>query len=150
MNPELRELYQEVIVDHSRRPRNFRKLEHGRCAEGYNPLCGDRIVVYVDTAGDTVKEISFEGCGCAISTASASVMTEVVKGKSRAEAHRLFDTFHSMVTRGAAASEGQDLGKLGVFAGVSEFPSRVKCATLAWHTLIAALDDRGRTTVSTE
>lgn len=150
MNPDLRELYQEIIVDHSRRPRNFRKLEHGRCVEGYNPLCGDRIVVYVDTDDDTVRDVSFEGCGCAISTASASVMTEVVKGKSKVEAQRLFDLFHAMVTKGAEATEGKDLGKLGVFAGVREFPSRVKCAVLAWHTLVAALEGDRHTTVSTE
>jgi nitrogen fixation NifU-like protein len=150
VNPELRELYQEVIVDHSKRPRNFRKLPAGNSAEGYNPLCGDRVTVYVDAEGDTVKDVSFEGCGCAISTASASVMTEVVKGKSRAEAKRLFDTFHTMVTRGAQASEARDLGKLSVFAGVSEFPSRVKCAVLAWHTLEAALKGEGAAPVSTE
>lgn len=150
MNPELRDLYQEVIVDHSKRPRNFRKLDHGRSAEGYNPLCGDKITVYVNVADDTVKEVSFEGCGCAISTASASVMTEIVTGKSRDEAKRLFDTFHSMVTKGAEATKGKELGKLGVFAGVSEFPSRVKCAVLAWHTLEAALKGDHEAPVSTE
>src|SRR5262249_43818213 len=99
VNPELRDLYQEVIVDHSKRPRNFHKLAAGTSAEGYNPLCGDRVTVYVDADGDVVRDVSFEGCGCAISTASASVMTEVVKGKSRAEAKKLFDTFHTMVTK---------------------------------------------------
>jgi nitrogen fixation NifU-like protein len=150
VNPELRELYQEVIVDHSKRPRNFHKLEQGKSAEGYNPLCGDRVTVYVDAAGDVVRDVSFEGSGCAISTASASVMTEVVKGKSRAEAKKLFNTFHTMVTKGAQAIDGRDLGKLSVFAGVSEFPSRVKCAVLAWHTLEAALKDEDAQPVSTE
>jgi nitrogen fixation NifU-like protein len=149
VNPDLRELYQEVIVEHSKRPRNFHKLERGNSAEGYNPLCGDRVTVYVD-ADDVVRDISFEGSGCAISTASASVMTEVVKGKSRAEARKLFDAFHTMVTKGANAIDGRDLGKLSVFAGVSEFPSRVKCAVLAWHTLQAALKGEGAHPVSTE
>jgi nitrogen fixation NifU-like protein len=150
VNPELRELYQEVIVDHSKRPRNFHRLERGASAEGYNPLCGDRVTVYVDADDDIVRDVSFEGCGCAISTASASVMTEVVKGKSRAEAKRLFDVFHTMVTKGANAAGGAELGKLGVFAGVSEFPSRVKCAVLAWHTLEAALKGEVAQSVSTE
>lgn len=150
MNPELRDLYQEVIVDHSKRPRNFHKLESARSAEGYNPLCGDKVTVYVDADADVVRDVSFEGCGCAISTASASVMTEVVKGKSRAEAKQLFDTFHTMVTKGAEATAGRELGKLGVFAGVSEFPSRVKCAVLAWHTLEAALENEAAAPVSTE
>lgn len=139
MNNELRDLYQEIIVDHSKRPRNFRRQDPpANAVEGYNPLCGDRVTVYVTVDGDVVKDVSFQGSGCAISTASASVMTEAIKGKSRAEAKRLFDTFHSLVTKGPdASSEG--LGKLSVFSGVSEFPSRVKCAILAWHTLEAAL-----------
>jgi nitrogen fixation NifU-like protein len=150
VNPELRELYQEVIVDHSKRPRNFRKLEDAASAEGYNPLCGDKVTVYVDVDDGVVKDVSFEGCGCAISTASASVMTEVVKGKSRDQAKELFETFHTMVTKGTQATAGRDLGKLGVFAGVSEFPSRVKCAVLAWHTLEAALKGKAESPVSTE
>jgi len=150
VNSELRDLYQEVIVDHSKRPRTFRKLASGHSAEGYNPLCGDRVTVYVDAANDIVRDVSFEGCGCAISTASASVMTEVVKGKSRSEARKLFDTFHAMVTKGPQAIEGRDVGKLGVFAGVSEFPSRVKCAVLAWHTFEAALKGEDAVPVSTE
>jgi nitrogen fixation NifU-like protein len=139
VSSDLRDLYQEVIVDHSKRPRNFRKLGgHPRTADGYNPLCGDKVTIYVDVADDVLKEITFEGSGCAISTASASVMTEALKGKSRAEAQHLFETFHTMVTKGTQAP-GVDLGKLAVFAGVSEFPSRVKCAVLAWHALQAAL-----------
>ena len=138
MNSELRDLYQEVIVDHSKRPRNFRKLEGTvRSAEGFNPLCGDKVTVYVSLEDGVLRDVAFQGSGCAISTASASVMTEVLKGKSATEAEKLFEIFHALVTRGASASA--DLGKLAVFAGVNEFPSRVKCAVLAWHTLRAAL-----------
>lgn len=150
MNSELRDLYQEVIVDHSRRPRNFGKLERAaRSVEGYNPLCGDKVTVYVDLDRDVVRDVSFEGSGCAISTASASVMTEALKGKSRAEVEALFERFRLLVTRGPGSVNGSDLGKLAVFAGVSEFPSRVKCAVLAWHTLRAALEGEEET-VSTE
>ncbi len=148
---DLRELYQELIIDHSKRPRNFRTLEGAnRKAEGYNPLCGDKVTVYVDVDGDRVADIGFEGKGCAISTASASVMTETVKGKSLAEAEALFEIFHNLVT-GKPPADGKtpELGKLAVFSGVSEFPARVKCATLAWHTLHAALKKSGET-VSTE
>ncbi len=150
MSTELRELYQEVIVDHSRRPRNFRALDGGaRSAEGYNPLCGDRCTVYVRLEGDVLREVTFQGSGCAISTASASVMTEAVSGKSRSEVQELFERFHSLVTRGLGEAPPRGLGKLAVFAGVSEFPSRVKCAILPWHTLQAAL--RGeKETVTTE
>lgn len=150
MSSDLRDLYQEVIVDHSKRPRNFRKLDAGaRSAEGYNPLCGDKVTVYVDVQDGVVRDIAFQGSGCAISTASASVMTEVLKGKSQAEAEQLFKRFHALVTKGPQAAAGPAFGKLAVFAGVSEFPSRVKCAVLAWHTLQAAL--KGETTpVSTE
>lgn len=148
MNRELRELYQEVIVDHSKRPRNFRRLESARMAEGYNPLCGDKVTVYVDVQDGTLRDVAFQGSGCAISTASASVMTEMLKGKSEAEAAQLFERFHALATRGAQAATGS-LGKLAVFAGVSEFPSRVKCAVLAWHTLQAALKGDA-TAVSTE
>lgn len=137
---DLRELYQEVIVDHGRRPRNFRRLDGAaRSLEGYNPLCGDKISLYVDVDGGRVKDVSFEGKGCAISIASASVMTEILKGKSREEAEALFEKFHALVTTGENASSDEELGKLAVFAGVREFPSRVKCAVLAWHTLHAAL-----------
>ncbi len=140
---ELRELYQEVILDHSKRPRNLRGMPGAnRRAEGYNPLCGDRATVYLELEGDVVKDASFQGMGCSISTASASMMTESVKGKTRAEVERLFETFHRLVTAPPGAAESAPdpaLGKLAVFAGVSEFPVRVKCASLAWHTLKAAL-----------
>jgi len=138
---DLRDLYQELILDHGRRPRNFRPLDDAtRNAEGYNPLCGDKVKVYVKMDGDIVKDISFEGAGCAISTASASIMTETLKGKSRAEAEDLFQTFHDLVTGRPAQLDAPELGKLAVFSGVSEFPIRVKCATLSWHTLRAALN----------
>lgn len=150
MNTDLRELYQDVILEHSKRPRNFRALDKGaRRAEGFNPLCGDRVTIYVDVENGVLKEVTFQGSGCAISTAAASVMTEVLRGRSCADAEALFDAFHAMVTGDPHAASVEELGKLGVFAGVSEFPTRVKCAILAWHTLRAALkDDRG--TVSTE
>jgi nitrogen fixation NifU-like protein len=138
---DLQDLYQELILDHGRRPRNFGALSGtSRSAEGYNPLCGDKVKVYVKMDGDTVKDISFEGAGCAISTASASIMTETLKGKTRAEAEELFQTFHELVTGQEAQLQAPELGKLAVFSGVSEFPIRVKCATLAWHTLRAALN----------
>lgn len=147
MSEDLRELYQEVILEHAKKPRNFRALAHARHAEGNNPLCGDVVTVYVTLEGDVIKDVSFQGSGCAISTASASVMTETLKGKSRAEAEKIFETFHDLVT-GKDESDA-DLGKLAVFAGVSEFPTRVKCAILAWHTLRAALRGSAET-VSTE
>jgi nitrogen fixation protein NifU and related proteins len=135
---DLRDLYQEVILDHNRRPRNFGPLpEANHRAEGNNPLCGDRVTVYVDVEGDRIRNVSFEGAGCAISTASASLMTEALKGRSVEEARDLFHGFHELVKKG---EEGEDLGKLAVFTGVREYPMRVKCATLAWHTLMAALD----------
>jgi nitrogen fixation NifU-like protein len=148
---DLRELYQELIIDHSKRPRNFRVLEGAnRKSEGYNPLCGDKVTVFLELENDRVKTISFQGSGCAISTASASVMTESLKGKTIAEAEALFEIFHNMVTgKPPAAGKTPELGKLAVFSGVSEFPARVKCATLAWHTLHAALQGTGET-VSTE
>lgn len=148
---DLRELYQELILDHCKKPRNFRRLEEAtRKVDGFNPLCGDRVTVYVDLEDDRVKDISFQGSGCAISTASASVMTETVKGKPRAEVEALFERFHQLVTgKPPATADGPALGKLAVFSGVSEFPVRVKCATLAWHTLRAALNDAGET-ISTE
>ncbi|MCX8072415.1 MAG: SUF system NifU family Fe-S cluster assembly protein [Candidatus Binatia bacterium] len=137
--PELRELYQEMIVDHGRRPRNFRRLENASCrAEGFNPLCGDRVTVYLACDNGTVRDAAFEGQGCAISMASASMMTEAIKGKSRAEVERMFEAFHRLLTEEEAVA-APELGKLEVFAGVREFPSRVKCAVLAWHTLKAAL-----------
>jgi nitrogen fixation NifU-like protein len=148
---ELSELYQEVILDHNRRPRNFRALEGaGRRAEGFNPLCGDRVTVYLDLKDDVLRDIAFQGSGCAISKASASMMTDSLKGKSRAEVEALFKAFHDLVTgRDGERAGGPDLGKLVVFSGVREFPVRVKCATLAWHTLRAALENR-REIASTE
>jgi nitrogen fixation NifU-like protein len=151
VSEDLRDLYQEVILDHNRHPRNFGVLaEANRTAEGYNPLCGDRVTVYLRVDGDRVREVSFEGSGCAISTASASLMTEALRGRTVDEVHELFHGFHDMVTRGVDPETGVDaLGKLAVFAGVREFPVRVKCATLAWHTLEAALRQRDQP-VSTE
>ena len=137
---DLRELYQEVILDHSRHPRNYGPCPAcNRDAKGHNPLCGDRLTVRLDLDGDTIKDAHFEGQGCAISMASASLMTEAVKGKTVAEAKHLFDQFHALVT-GADAVDGEDLDKLTVLAGVRDYPVRVKCATLAWHTLAAALE----------
>ncbi len=147
---DLQDLYQELILDHGRRPRNFKPLDGAtRSAEGYNPLCGDKVKIYVRMDGDTVQDISFEGAGCAISTASASIMTETLKGKTRAEAEELFQTFHDLVTGKQAQLDAPELGKLAVFSGVSEFPIRVKCATLSWHTLRAALNGEGKI-ISTE
>lgn len=139
--PDLHDLYQEVIVDHCKRPRNFRKLEGANgSAEGYNPLCGDKVSIYVKMENDRVSDISFVGSGCAISTASASILTESLKGKTRAEAEALFEKFHHLVTDGRQSTvPAPELGKLAVFSGVSKYPARVKCATLAWHTLHAAL-----------
>ncbi|WP_333840914.1 Fe-S cluster assembly sulfur transfer protein SufU [Pelomicrobium sp.] len=146
---DLRELYQEVIFDHNRNPRNFRKMEDAhRHAEGYNPMCGDKVTVYLKLEGEVIGDVSFQGSGCAISTASASLMTEALKGKTLEEAQRLFQAFHAMVTDSDEGGHA-DLGKLEVLAGVREFPARVKCATLAWHTLHAALSDQ-KTPVSTE
>lgn len=135
---DLRELYQEVIFDHNRHPRNFRRIENAdRIAEGHNPLCGDQLMVYLRMEDGIVADASFVGHGCAISTASASLMTEAVVGKSEAEVEALFRDFHAMLTEEDAPE--RDLGKLGVLTGVKEFPVRVKCATLAWHTLHNAL-----------
>jgi nitrogen fixation NifU-like protein len=147
---ELSELYQAVILDHNKKPRNFHKLEAAsHKAEGYNPLCGDQLTVYLELEGDALKDVSFEGTGCAIFKASASMMTQAVKGKTKQESEVLFDEFHRMVTDQLdEESEPNQLGKLKIFAGVREYPVRVKCATLAWHTLVAALKDQGK--VSTE
>ena len=140
VSPDLRELYQEYILDHGKRPRNFRLPEPStHSGDGYNPLCGDKITVFVRTEGETIRDISFVGSGCAISTAAASLMTEALRGKTTAEARALFAAFHEMLT-GSGAPQGLD--KLAVFAGVREFPVRVKCATLAWHTMRAALDKK--------
>jgi nitrogen fixation NifU-like protein len=147
---ELRELYQEVILDHNRRPRNFRELEGAdRHADGYNPLCGDKLAVYVNLDGDVITEVSFLGSGCAISKASASLMTDAVKGKTLDEVQQLFERFHHMVTETEMPADVESLGKLAVLAGVRDYPARVKCASLAWHTLRAACDD-GHGQVSTE
>jgi nitrogen fixation NifU-like protein len=136
---DLRELYQEVILDHHRRPRNHRRLEDAnRKAEGFNPLCGDKINVYLRIEDGVVRDIGFEGSGCAISTASASMMTEILKGKTEAEAEAFFEMFHDLVT-GKSDPDPARLGKLAVFSGVRDYPVRVKCASLAWHTLRAAL-----------
>jgi nitrogen fixation NifU-like protein len=150
---ELRELYQELILDHTKKPRNFGALPGAnRQAEGYNPLCGDRATVFVKLEGDTVADVRFQGAGCSISTASASMMTESVKGKSRADVEALFDRFHRLITSDPSRAESNaapELGKLAVFSGVCEFPVRVKCASLAWHTLKAALAGEAKP-VSTE
>lgn len=146
---DLRELYQEVIFDHYRTPRNRRALGGAnRTAEGYNPLCGDKIKIYLDLQDGVIRDASFEGAGCAISTAAASLMTEALRGRNASEVEPLFRDFQSMVTE-AEASPHPQLGKLEVLAGVREFPSRVKCATLAWHTVLAALKGK-RDPVSTE
>ena len=149
--PDLRELYQEIILEHNKAPRNYRELATANHrAEGYNPLCGDHFTVYLDLKGDSIRDISFQGSGCAISQASASLMTQSVKGKTTVEAERVFDQFHKLVTGQSPANGNRaELGKLAVFAGVSEFPVRVKCATLAWHTLHAAMQGKHET-VSTE
>jgi nitrogen fixation NifU-like protein len=138
---DLRELYQQVILDHNKNPRNFHEMADAtRHIEGYNPLCGDHYTIFVRTEGDKIEDVSFTGNGCAISKASASVMSSTVKGKSKEEAENLFQTFHRLVTGDASGLSAADLGRLAAFSGVSEFPARVKCATLAWHTLKSALD----------
>lgn len=150
MNPELRELYQDVIVDHGRHPRNFGVPEDfTHRLEGFNPLCGDKLTLYLKVADDTIEDIRFDGIGCAISTASASLMTERLKGRSVDEALALFGPVHNLLVGGKSGDpQSEELGKLKILAGVSEFPTRVKCATLAWHTLKAVLsgDDESVTT----
>ena len=142
--PNLSELYQDLILEHNRSPRNFRDMpEADAHAEGNNPLCGDQVRVFVRLNGDTIEDVSFQGSGCAISRASASLMTAAVKGKSRGQAAALFDRFHGLVTGALPAAEAESLGKLAAFAGVAEFPIRVKCASLPWHTLKAALRTGG-------
>jgi nitrogen fixation NifU-like protein len=143
---DLTDLYQEVILDHNRRPRNYRTIEGAsHHAEGYNPLCGDRLNLYVQVDGDVIRDVAFQGTGCAISKASASLMTDAVKGQTVAEARSLFERFHDVVTT-PPDQPVEDLGKLSVLAGVREFPVRVKCASLAWHTLKAALERHEHTT----
>jgi nitrogen fixation protein NifU and related proteins len=149
---ELSGLYQDVILEHNRAPRNFRVVEGAtRHAEGRNPLCGDQISVWLKLDGDVVSDVGFQGSGCAISKASASLMTTAVKGKRRAEVEELFQRFHDLVTGKLPPEQARDtLGKLVVFSGISEFPVRVKCASLSWHALKAALEQAGDPAVSTE
>ena len=147
---DLRDLYQDVILEHSKAPRNFREMPAANHkAEGFNPLCGDHFTVYLDLDGDSIRDITFQGSGCAISKASASMMTQSLKGKTKAEAEKLFGQFRGMVTGHAEPGAENEIGKLTVFSGVSEFPVRVKCATLAWHTLQAALEGK-QDPISTE
>lgn len=143
---DLRDLYQEVIIDHGRRPRNHRKLDpFDRTADGFNPLCGDKLRVYLNVnASDIITDVTFEGVGCAISQASASLMTESLKGKTVAQAEALFQSFHNALMDKPDSQHDVELGKLAVFAGVKDYPSRVKCATLAWHTLHAALTESAK------
>ena len=147
---ELSDLYQEVILDHNKNPRNFREIETAtQTADGNNPLCGDALRVYVEMEDDRVKDVAFKGSGCAISKASASMMTQIVKGKTKADAEKMFDEFHRMVLGELdEETEENNLGKLKIFAGVREFPARVKCASLSWHTLYAALNNEAE--ISTE
>lgn len=148
MFDELQELYQEVILDHSRSPRNYLKLNvANRIAEGHNPLCGDRVTVYMLLENGVIRDLSFQGEGCAISKASASIMTEMLKGKTKEEALATFNKFHEMVTTGTPNLD--ELGKLGVFAGVNKFPARVKCAILPWHAITATLEGK-ENVISTE
>ncbi len=150
MFDELRDLYQEVIFDHNRNPRNFRVMENAdREVEGFNPLCGDRLTLFLKLDGDEITDVSFQGSGCAISTASVSLMTEIIKGKTEAEADALFKKFHEMTTGKDESIDLEAIGKLAVLAGVREYPARVKCATLAWHTLDAALKNQEKS-ISTE
>ena len=148
---ELRELYQEMVLDHNSKPRNFKEIEDAtHTIEGYNPLCGDHITLYIKMRDDTIEDIGFQGTGCAISRASASMMTEQIEGMSKEEALELFHSFHSMVTgKSNGHGEEEDLGDLEVLAGIAEFPSRIKCATLAWHSLRSALGGKSEQ-VSTE
>lgn len=151
MDQELRELYQEVILDHNKSPRNYREMEDPtQDAEGYNPLCGDTVHIYLKVNDGIVTDVSFKGSGCAISKASASLMTAEIKGKTKEEAEKIFKNFHDMITGNLGENPDMDkLGKLAVFSGVQEFPVRVKCATLAWHTMNSALNKNG-STVTTE
>ena len=149
--PELQDLYQQIILDHNKNPRNYRELPNAtRKVEGYNPLCGDHYTVFLELDGETIKDIGFTGNGCAISKASASVMSTTVKGKTRDEAERYFDTFHRLVTGDTTGVSTEELGRLAAFSGVSEFPARVKCASLAWHTLRTALENEAKEVVTTE
>ena len=148
MFDDLTDLYQQVILDHSKSPRNFHKLDNAnRTAQGHNPLCGDNYTIYALLEGDVIKDLSFQGSGCAISKASASILTDTLKGKTKAEVKALFEKVHDMVTTGNV--NGGDLGKLAVFAGVHKFPARVKCAILPWHAVVAAVEGK-QEPVSTE
>ena len=149
---ELRELYQEIILDHNKDPRNFKELESAtHTSEGYNPLCGDKINLFLEVDDDKIKDIGFQGSGCAISKASASIMTDLIKGKSKQEITILFEKFQDLVTSEISKNfDMMELGKLAVFAGVREFPTRVKCASLAWHTMLSALENNNHKTVTTE
>jgi nitrogen fixation protein NifU and related proteins len=148
MFDELNDLYQQVILDHCKQPRNFHEMPHATCsAQGHNPLCGDRLKLFLAMDGDVIRDISFVGSGCCISKASASLLTDSAKGRSRAEMESLFDRVHEMVTTGKVVG---DVGKLAVFAGVYRFPARVKCAILAWHAVMAALKGQGDQPVTTE
>jgi len=150
MKAELRELYQDLILDHGRKPRNFRAIPEAKNhAEGHNPLCGDRCTVYAVLDQETIEDVSFQGKGCAISQASASLMTQTVKGKDRKAVQHYFDLFQKMIKDEASESDIDELGKLAALAGVKEFPSRIKCASLPWHTLMAAISNNSET-VSTE
>ena len=145
---DLKDLYRDVILDHNRKPRNFGRLEGAHAhADGHNPLCGDRLTVFLKLDGDRIEDVRFEGKGCAISTASASLMTESIKGRSRSDIQALFERVHALLTRQDASAD-PSLGKLAALSGVREYPARVKCASLCWHTLNAALERGG--TVSTE
>ncbi len=136
---EIQQLYQQLILEHNRNPKNFREIEHADCElEGYNPLCGDQITIYLKMENDIISDIGFQGKGCAISKASASIMTTMLKGKTKAEATEIFDKFHTMITDGTVS---ENIGKLEVLAGVHKFPSRVKCEILAWHTTMKVLDE---------
>jgi nitrogen fixation NifU-like protein len=147
---DLRELYQQVILDHNKNPRNFRELPGAtKKVEGYNPLCGDHYTVFLNVDGDVIREVTFTGSGCAISKAAASVMSSTVKGKTKDEAGVLFESFHNLVMGDSGGRDATELGSLGAFAGVSEYPARVKCATLAWHTLKNALEG-DKESISTE
>jgi nitrogen fixation protein NifU and related proteins len=150
MDDAMRDLYQDTILEHNKRPRNFKVLANATAAqEGFNPLCGDRLTLYLAVDGERISDVAFQGHGCAISTASASLMTEAIKGKTVAEADKLFEGFRRLVTRDGKAPSKAEVGKLLAFSGVGEFPARVKCATLCWHTLEAALHG-GKPKVSTE
>lgn len=148
---DLRDLYKDVIVDHNRSPRNFRRIEDAtRVQEGFNPLCGDKLTIYLKLDGETIKDLSFEGSGCAISVASASLMSQQLKGKTIGQAEQLFEKMHALLTRDDAEIDIDSLGKLAALSGVREYPSRVKCASLCWHTLKNALEKSENNTTSTE